>query len=156
VPPKSPLACSPESNTRTDPFLRSAMKPANDNRRPRSRADEQFTLIMLGAAMLFIAIRCGSEAEAQTERATAGVTVPRTRKVGMYIERYISLTVLLAITGVDGTYGAFAEGRRCLVNETMVAFMRPVWQWLNEPTYPTSKLAGLRWVERARNYGPGK
>jgi hypothetical protein len=36
------------------------------------------------------------------------------------------------------------------------AFGRPVWQWLNEPTYPTSKLAGLRWVERARNYGPGK
>jgi hypothetical protein len=74
----------------------------------------------------------------------------------MYIERYISLTALLVITGVDGISGAFAEGRRCLVQKIMVAFGRPVWQWLNEPTYPTSKLAGLRWVKLARNYGPGK
>jgi hypothetical protein len=80
----------------------------------------------------------------------------RTRKARMYIERYISLTALLVITGVDGTSGAFAESRRCLVKKIIVAFGRPVWRWLNEPTYPTSKLAGLRWVERARNYGPGK
>jgi hypothetical protein len=77
-------------------------------------------------------------------------------KTRMYIERYISPTVLLVITGVDGTYGAFAESRRCLVKKIIVAFGRPVCKWLNEPTYPTSKLAGLRWVERARNYGPGK
>jgi hypothetical protein len=63
---------------------------------------------------------------------------------------------LSAINAVDGSCGAFAEVRRCFVMKNMTACRRLVWLWLSEPTYPTSRLAGLRSVERARNYGPGK
>ena len=57
MPPKSPLACSPEPNTRTDPFLRSALRA--HARLSAEVAIGQLPIDAVGAAFLFEAIDGG-------------------------------------------------------------------------------------------------